>query len=132
MNYDKNDELEEAKHHSKHHSTKKGMDWAEPKMKGAHKDGAMGKKGVKIPVTQLHWGGGTPTFLSHQEMTELMQTIRQHFDLRPYGITRMLNLLQPMYEQTASYGHFGRQGTETAFTWERTDRAALLRADAGL
>ena len=63
---------------------------------------------------------------------KIVDFIRQHFDLRPYGITRMLNLLQPMYEQTASYGHFGRRGTETAFTWERTDRAALLRADAGL
>lgn len=63
---------------------------------------------------------------------KIVDFIRQHFDLRPYGITRMLNLLQPMYEQTASNGHFGRQGTETAFTWERTDRAALLRADAGL
>nr|WP_312535004.1 methionine adenosyltransferase [Moraxella sp. CTOTU47618] len=63
---------------------------------------------------------------------KIVDFIRQHFDLRPYGITRMLNLLQPMYEQTASYGHFGRQGTETSFTWERTDRAALLRADAGL
>lgn len=63
---------------------------------------------------------------------KIVDFIRQHFDLRPYGITRMLNLLQPMYEQTASYGHFGRQGTKTAFTWERTDRAALLRADAGL
>lgn len=63
---------------------------------------------------------------------KIVDFIRQHFDLRPYGITHMLNLLQPMYEQTASYGHFGRQGTETAFTWERTDRAALLRADAGL
>ena len=63
---------------------------------------------------------------------QIVEFIRQHFDLRPYGITRMLNLLQPMYEQTASYGHFGREGTETAFTWERTDRAALLHADAGL
>ena len=63
---------------------------------------------------------------------KIVDFIRQHFDLRPYGITRMLNLLQPMYEQTASYGHFGRQGTETACTWERTDRAARLRADAGL
>lgn len=63
---------------------------------------------------------------------KIVDFIREHFDLRPYGITRMLNLLQPMYEQTASYGHFGREGTETAFTWERTDRAALLKADAGL
>ncbi|WFF39168.1 methionine adenosyltransferase [Moraxella nasibovis] len=58
--------------------------------------------------------------------------IRAHFDLRPYGITRMLNLLQPMYEITASYGHFGRTGLDNAFTWEKTDRAEALRADAGL
>ncbi|MCL1623609.1 methionine adenosyltransferase [Moraxella sp. Tifton1] len=58
--------------------------------------------------------------------------IRTHFDLRPYGITRMLNLLQPMYEITASYGHFGRTGSDNAFTWEKTDRAEGLRADAGL
>ncbi|MDO4442112.1 MAG: methionine adenosyltransferase [Moraxella sp.] len=58
--------------------------------------------------------------------------IRAHFDLRPYGITRMLDLLQPMYEITASYGHFGRTGSDNAFTWEKTDRADALRADAGL
>ena len=58
--------------------------------------------------------------------------MRAHFDLRPYGITRMLNLLQPMYQQTASYGHFGRIGSETAFTWEKTDKAEILRAEAGL
>lgn len=63
---------------------------------------------------------------------KIIDFIREHFDLRPYGITRMLNLLQPMYEQTASYGHFGRDGSETAFTWEKTDRANLLKADAGL
>ncbi|WP_230656447.1 methionine adenosyltransferase [Psychrobacter sp. I-STPA10] len=62
----------------------------------------------------------------------IIELIRQHFDLRPYGITRMLNLLQPMYQQTATYGHFGRQGSDTAFTWEKTDRAELLRADAGI
>ena len=67
--------------------------------------------------------------ISHEAIIEL---IRQHFDLRPYGITRMLNLLQPMYQQTATYGHFGRQGSDTAFTWEKTDRAELLRADAGI
>lgn len=63
---------------------------------------------------------------------QIIALIREHFDLRPYGITRMLNLLQPMYQQTASYGHFGREGTETAFTWERTDRADILKAAAGL
>lgn len=58
---------------------------------------------------------------------DIVKLIRAHFDLRPYGITRMLDLLQPMYEITASYGHFGRTGSDNAFTWERTDKAELLR-----
>lgn len=67
--------------------------------------------------------------ISHEAIIEL---IRTHFDLRPYGITRMLNLLQPMYQQTAAFGHFGREGSETAFTWEKTDKAEILKADAGI
>lgn len=63
---------------------------------------------------------------------EIIRLIRKHFDLRPYGITRMLNLLQPMYQQTSTFGHFGREGSETAFTWEKTDKAEILKADAGL
>lgn len=63
---------------------------------------------------------------------EIISLIRTHFDLRPYGITRMLNLLQPMYQQTSTFGHFGRQGSGTAFTWEKTDKAEVLKADAGL
>lgn len=63
---------------------------------------------------------------------EIIRLIRKHFDLRPYGITRMLNLLQPMYQQTSTFGHFGRMGSETAFTWEKTDKAEILKADAGL
>jgi oxygen-independent coproporphyrinogen-3 oxidase len=47
--------------------------------------GSMGHQSKKIPVSQLHWGGGTPTFLSHEEMTELMGYIRQHFDLQAGG-----------------------------------------------
>ena len=62
----------------------------------------------------------------------IIRLIAQHFDLRPYGITRMLNLLQPMYQQTATYGHFGRVGSNTAFTWELTDKADALKADANL
>ncbi|TWV84837.1 methionine adenosyltransferase [Moraxella sp. VT-16-12] len=61
---------------------------------------------------------------------EIIRLIRTHFDLSPYGITRMLDLLQPMYEVTASYGHFGRHGTDHAFTWEKTDKADILKADA--
>lgn len=62
----------------------------------------------------------------------IIALVREHFDLRPYGITRMLNLLQPMYQQTASYGHFGRLGSASAFTWEQTDKAEALKTAAGL
>lgn len=82
----------------------------------------------------------------------IAELVRQHFELRPYGLTRQLNLLQPIYQPTAAYGHFGRQPDERVvsfvdrstgspvartqtvqtFTWERTDKAAALRADAGL
>lgn len=62
----------------------------------------------------------------------IIALVREHFDLRPYGITRMLNLLQPMYQQTASYGHFGRLGSAFAFTWEQTDKAEALKTAAGL
>ncbi len=72
---------------------------------------------------------------------EIETLIRQHFDLRPYGILKMLDLIHPMYQQTASYGHFGRTPqqmedsngkTFTTFSWEQTDRAAALRKDAKL
>ena len=52
------------------------------------------------------------------------------FDLRPAAIIRDLDLLRPIYAQTAAYGHFGRQLPD--FTWERTDRVAALRAAAGV
>ena len=56
----------------------------------------------------------------------LIGLIREHFDLRPKGIVKMLDLLRPVYAKTAAYGHFGRD--EPEFTWEATDRAALLKA----
>jgi S-adenosylmethionine synthetase len=56
--------------------------------------------------------------------------VQEHFDLRPKGIVQMLDLLKPRYEKTAAYGHFGRE--EPEFTWERTDKAAILREAAGL
>jgi S-adenosylmethionine synthetase len=56
--------------------------------------------------------------------------VNEHFDLRPKGIIQMLDLLRPIYEKTAAYGHFGRD--EPEFTWERTDKAQALRAAAGL
>ncbi|MFT5756698.1 MAG: S-adenosylmethionine synthetase [Alteromonadaceae bacterium] len=70
---------------------------------------------------------------------KLVELVREHFDLRPYGITKMLDLLHPMYRQTAAYGHFGREPFEmtvgddtfTAFSWEKTDKADALRKSAG-
>jgi S-adenosylmethionine synthetase len=72
---------------------------------------------------------------------KIEKLIRKHFDLRPYGILQMLDLIHPMYQQTASYGHFGRTPRDlvdangnkfTAFSWEKTDRAEALRKDAKL
>jgi len=76
---------------------------------------------------------------------KIEKLIRQHFDLRPYGIVKMLDLLHPVYRLTAAYGHFGRKPKEityvdgagkkhtaTAFSWEKTDKAEALRKAAGL
>ena len=69
---------------------------------------------------------GTGT-VSRERLTQL---VRDNFDLTPYGLREMLDLVRPIYEKTASYGHFGRE--EPEFTWERTDRAAALRDAAGV
>jgi len=58
----------------------------------------------------------------------LVSLVREFFDLRPYGLIKMLDLIQPIYRQTAAYGHFGRE----QFPWEKIDRAAELRSAAGL
>jgi len=85
---------------------------------------------------------------------EIEKLIRAHFDLRPYGIVKMLDLIHPMYQATAAHGHFGRKpvadshydnetyvggkkvkekvGPFTTFSWERTDRAEALREAAGM
>ncbi len=60
----------------------------------------------------------------------IAELVREHFDLRPWGILQMLDLVKPIYRKTAAYGHFGRE--EPEFTWERTDRAEARRAAAGL
>ncbi|MGB1301628.1 MAG: methionine adenosyltransferase, partial [Pseudoalteromonas tetraodonis] len=62
------------------------------------------------------------------EEARLIGLIREHFDLRPYGLIQMLDLERPIYLPTAAYGHFGRD----EFPWERTDKADALRAAAGL
>ena len=58
----------------------------------------------------------------------LVNLVREFFDLRPYGLIKMLDLIQPIYRQTAAYGHFGRE----QFPWEKIDRATELRVAAGL
>ncbi len=61
---------------------------------------------------------------------EIIALIREHFDLRPYGIIKMLDLLHPIYRSTASYGHFGREDLNVS--WEKTDRADILKKAANI
>ncbi|MCL2346021.1 MAG: methionine adenosyltransferase [Desulfobulbus sp.] len=82
--------------------------------------------GVALPTSVMVETYGTGK-VSNETLTAL---VRKHFDLRPKGIVNMLDLLRPIYQKTAAYGHFGRD--EPEFTWEATDRAALLRGDAGI
>ncbi|MBM4206723.1 MAG: methionine adenosyltransferase [Gammaproteobacteria bacterium] len=60
----------------------------------------------------------------------LVQIVREHFDLRPKGLIAMLDLLKPIYQPTAAYGHFGR--TEASFSWEKTDKVEALKDAAGV
>jgi S-adenosylmethionine synthetase len=60
----------------------------------------------------------------------IVQLVREHFELRPAGLVKMLDLKRPIYLPTAAYGHFGRE--EANFTWEKTDKAEALRKAAGL
>ena len=62
--------------------------------------------------------------------SRIVELIREHFELRPKGLIKMLDLIRPIYLPTAAYGHFGRE--EDAFTWEKTDKAEALREAAGL
>jgi S-adenosylmethionine synthetase len=82
--------------------------------------------GVAKPTSLMVETYGTGKVPEHK-LTEL---IDKHFDLRPKGIIQMLDLLRPVYCKTASYGHFGRD--EPEFTWESTDKAATLKAEAGI
>ena len=82
--------------------------------------------GVAKPTSVMVTTYGTGK-ISDDKLSEL---VLKHFDLRPKGIIQMLDLLRPIYEKTAAYGHFGRD--EPEFTWERTDKAKALAADAGV
>jgi len=66
----------------------------------------------------------------HISDERIIELVNEHFDLRPHRIIETLDLLRPIYQSTAAYGHFGR--SEENFTWERTDKAAMLAADAGI
>jgi S-adenosylmethionine synthetase len=82
--------------------------------------------GVARPMNITVYTEGTGK-LSDERLSAIVAEV---FDLRPKGIIQMLDLLRPIYEKTAAYGHFGRE--EPEFTWERTDKAQALRAAAGL
>jgi S-adenosylmethionine synthetase len=82
--------------------------------------------GVARPTSISVETFGTGNIAEHR----IVELIEEHFDLRPKGIVLMLDLLRPIYGQTAAYGHFGR--TEKELTWERTDKAQALREAAGL
>ena len=82
--------------------------------------------GVARPMNITVYTEGTGT-LSDEKLSAIVAEV---FDLRPKGIIQMLDLMRPIYEKTAAYGHFGRE--EPEFTWERTDKAAELKAAAGV
>jgi S-adenosylmethionine synthetase len=82
--------------------------------------------GVARPLSLLIETFGTEKI----NRNEIAALVRDHFDLRPAALVEVLNLRRPIYRQTAAYGHFGRD--ESGFTWENTDKAAVLRAAAGL
>ena len=82
--------------------------------------------GVAYPVSVM-----VDTFGTNKVAEETIEELaKKHFDLRPAGIIRMLDLRRPIYKQTAAYGHFGR--TDIDLPWERTDKADVLRKEAGL
>ena len=80
--------------------------------------------GVAEPTSIMVETFGTSR-LSRERLTQL---VRKHFDLTPYGLREMLDLVRPIYQKTAAYGHFGR--TESEFSWEGTDKAAELADEA--
>ena len=80
--------------------------------------------GVAKPVSLMVFCDGT----NKVEEKRIIQLINKHFDMTPRGIIKTLNLLRPIYQKTAAYGHFGR--TEKDFTWENTDKAKILAKEA--
>ena len=84
--------------------------------------------GVAEPVSVTVSTEGTAV-IAEDKIAEL---VRKHFPLTPKGIIKHLDLLKPIYKETARHGHFGREpGKNGAFSWEKTDKAAALAKDAG-
>ena len=81
--------------------------------------------GIAEPMSVLVNTFGTGTV----DEERLAKLVRRHFPLKPHALIEHLDLLRPIYEKTAAYGHFGRR--EKEFTWEKTDLAERLRADVG-
>jgi S-adenosylmethionine synthetase len=84
--------------------------------------------GVAEPVSVYVTTFGTEK-VAPERISEL---VRKHFEMKPAGIIKTLDLLRPIYRMTSAYGHFGRKPIEGGFTWEKTDKADALRADAGV
>jgi S-adenosylmethionine synthetase len=82
--------------------------------------------GVAHPVSVMVETFGTERI----ERARILELVLEHFDLRPGAFRQYLRLHRPIYQKTAAYGHFGREDHD--FTWERTDRAALLADAAGI
>ena len=82
--------------------------------------------GVAEPVSVSVETFGT----NNIDESKIIELIRNNFELKPAGLIRALNLLRPIYQKTAAYGHFGREIPE--FTWEATDKANELKIQAGL
>ncbi|MBC8016251.1 MAG: methionine adenosyltransferase domain-containing protein, partial [Sporomusaceae bacterium] len=82
--------------------------------------------GVAEPVSVMVETFGTGKI----EESKIAALIKKHFDLRPAGIIKALDLRRPIYRQTAAYGHFGR--TDIDLSWERTDKAEILRKEANI
>jgi S-adenosylmethionine synthetase len=80
--------------------------------------------GVAEPISIMVFTNGTGLVPN----SRLIELVKKHFNLTPRGIMESLNLINPIYQKTAAYGHFGRELPE--FTWEKTDKAKILKKDA--
>jgi S-adenosylmethionine synthetase len=80
--------------------------------------------GVAEPISIMVFTNGTGLVPN----SRLIELVKKHFDLTPRGMMESLNLINPIYQKTAAYGHFGRELPE--FTWEKTDKAKILKKDA--